>query len=92
MEGEKMILSNKYRIIDIADEYMAIPIGNIGGDREVIALSNAAGYLLKAMQQKRTEEDLVQLLTEEFDVDYLTAQTDVKKFIEITLQMGIINK
>lgn len=57
----------------------------------IISMNESSAYLWQNIQGKEfTHEDLVGLLTQEYEVDDATAMKDVKALTELWLQAGII--
>lgn len=57
----------------------------------IISMNESSAYLWKNIQGKEfTLEDLVKLLTEEYEVDEATALKDVKALTDLWNQAGII--
>lgn len=57
----------------------------------IISMNESSAYLWKNIQGKEfTHEDLVKLLTEEYEVDEATALKDVKALTDLWNQVGII--
>lgn len=57
----------------------------------IISMNESSAYLWQNIQgQEFTHEDLVGLLTQEYEVDEATALKDVKALTELWLQAGII--
>ena len=57
----------------------------------IISMNESSAYLWQNIQGKEfTHEDLVGLLTQEYEVDEATALKDVKALTELWLQTGII--
>ena len=57
----------------------------------IISMNENSAYLWQNIQGKEfTHEDLVGLLTQEYEVDEATALKDVKALTELWLQAGII--
>lgn len=57
----------------------------------IISMNESSAYLWQNIQGKEfTHEDLVDLLTQEYEVDEVTALKDVKALTELWLQAGII--
>ena len=86
-----MTLNPAFEIMQVADDYMAVPLGDEAQRfRGVVALSEPAAYLLKKMDVPRTEDDLVRLLTEEYDVAADAAREDVRRIVQTFLELGVI--
>lgn len=59
----------------------------------IISMNESSAYLWKNIQGKEfTHEDLVKLLTEEYEVDEATALKDVKALTDLWNQAGIITE
>ena len=57
----------------------------------IMSMNESSAYLWQNIQGKEfTHEDLVDLLTQEYEVDEATALKDVKALTELWLQAGII--
>lgn len=57
----------------------------------IISMNESSAYLWQNIQGKEfTHEDLVDLLTQEYEVDEATALKDVKALTKLWLQAGII--
>ena len=57
----------------------------------IISMNESSAYLWKNIQEKDfSEDELVKLLTEEYDVDEITAKSDVNSLVKSWLNAGII--
>ncbi len=57
----------------------------------IISMNESSAYLWKNIQDKDfSEDELVKLLTEEYDVDEITAKSDVNSLVKSWLNAGII--
>lgn len=57
----------------------------------IISMNESSAYLWKNIQDKDfSEDELVKLLTEEYDVDDITAKSDVNSLVKSWLDAGII--
>ena len=86
-----MKLNTSFEVVDVSGEYMIIPLNNstevVNG---VIVVTEAVAYLLKNMQDAKSEQDLVDLLMMEYDVEYERAQEDVHTMVEKLTDLGVI--
>lgn len=90
---KSMIISTNYRIVEVADEYMAVPIGSEASNfHGVIALSEAAAFLLRKMNISRSRNDLKEFLLEEYDVEETVAEKDIDRVIKEFLEYGLIEE
>ena len=57
----------------------------------IISMNESSAYLWKNIQDKEfSEVELVKLLTEEYDVDEISAKSDVDSLVKSWLNAGII--
>ena len=86
-----MILNKNIQIIEIAGEYMAVPVGemanNMGG---VIALSDSTAFLLKHLTKNMTKAEMLDLLLDEYEVDVNMAIKDLDEIIKILSDLKVI--
>jgi hypothetical protein len=67
----------------IAGETVAIPAGEAARALSGLLALNGSGRLLfERLQTEQTEEALVRLLLEEYEIDEATAKSDVAEFLE----------
>ena len=88
-----MKIESNFEIVKIADDYMLIPVGDqMDSFNGTVVLNDVSAFLLDKMQEDISEGKLVELLTEEFDVDHATAQKDVHEAIGKMKRIGIIHE
>lgn len=88
-----MIINPNFEITEIADEYIAVPVGTeVLSFNGVVVLSEPTVYLLRKLKEPKSVEDLVDLLIEEYDVDRSDAEKDVNNIVKELLSMGLILK
>ena len=86
-----MRLKSNFEIIHIADEHIAVPVGDQATSfKGVVALSEPCAFLLEHMQEHRTAEELINLLLSEYDVDPITIKEDFNKVITNLIDMGLV--
>lgn len=57
----------------------------------IISMNESSAYLWKKIQDKEfSEDDLVELLIEEYEVDEVTAKSDISSLVKSWLNAGII--
>lgn len=89
--GKLMILNPKFKVTNIAGEYLVIPVGNENvSTADMICLNEATAFLLEQMKTPKTEQELVVLLTAEYDVDPETAATDIRETMKNLISYGVI--
>lgn len=90
-EMNDMRLKSGFEIVEVAGDYMAIPTGDkmvtFGG---AVVLNEVSAFLLRALKQPVTREELLELLLEEYDVERELASADLDLILEKFAQMGLI--
>jgi methyltransferase-like protein len=63
-------------------EYVLVPVtDNIADMDSVYTLNETGAFIWEQMDGKRNIEDIIDLLTDEFDIDIESARTDVLDFV-----------
>jgi hypothetical protein len=82
-----------YLVREIAGETIVVPIGaeavKFNG---IMTLNSTAKVLFKALETEQTESTLVALLLEGFEVELETAVKDVRAFLTILEERGLLAK
>ena len=82
-----------FEIVDVSNEYMAVPVGektdNFNG---IVVLSEPAAFLLKQMDEHKTEEELVDILLHEYEVAPSVAASNIRNIIKTFLDIGLIEE
>ena len=77
----------------IAGETLVVPICAGIGDMEAIYTFNeVGGELWRSLQQSQTEEDLVALVMQKFNVAAEVAEVDVRSFLVDLKQIGLVKQ
>ena len=88
-----MVFSNSFEITEVSGEYMLVPIGEAAlSMRGIVAINEPVAFLLKSMYESKSREELVSILTSNYDVDEETASNDVNNLTEKLLQLGVIGE
>lgn len=86
-----MIIKSCFNLVDIANEFMLVPLEDaIKSFRGIVVLNDAAGFLMQQMKTPKTKDELVESLMKEYNVDQTTAEIDVDCFLEKMLGFGVI--
>ena len=87
-----MKMSESFELVNVADEHLAIPVGNKAGSfKGLVVLDDASAFLLSNMQQSLEIEDLVNLLVKNYDVDREKAYLDIKKMLDKLMKIGLVS-
>lgn len=83
-----------FNLREVCGEQIIVPEGKENIDcSNIISMNESSAYLWRNIQDKEfTTEDLVQLLTEEYEVDEETARADVETLVNQWDQAGIIKR
>lgn len=88
-----MIMNPKFELVEIAGEYMAVPVGDeAAAFQGIVALTDATYFLLQNMNVQQTKESLLDLLTNEFEVETSVAKKDLEELIPKLLDLGLITE
>lgn len=88
-----MIMKPQFELVEIADEHLAIPVGeNAVSFKGVVALSEAAFFLLKNLNVQQTKESLLTMLKNEYEVESSVAASDLDALLSTLLELGLIEE
>jgi hypothetical protein len=80
-----------FEIVHIADEHIAVPVGEQKDCCQgVIVLNEAAAFLLEEMKHEITIDDLLLKLVSNYDVDESKARDDIIKMVGSLNELGLI--
>lgn len=88
-----MKTKNGSKLRDICGEHIVVAEGIDNIDfSKIISMNESSAYLWEKVQgeKKFTEDELVKMLLEEYEVDEATAKEDVKKLVEQWTEAQII--
>jgi len=82
-------LKSKFVAREVGGELVVVPLtGNIAHMNELFTFNASAKLLWDELKEDSTEESLVQVLLNTYEVNVAVAQADVKKFLARLEQMG----
>ncbi len=86
-----MKICDDFEIINVAGEYMAVPIGEKAESiKGLVVLNEATAFLLENMKNSISIDELVSLLTERYDVSRERAQQDITDILTTLLEIGLV--
>ena len=86
---ERYRVRSGYILKEVAGEFLAIPVNKEAADQGQIAIMSESGRLLwKALEEPKNVRELTDLLTDEYDVSYETAEADIREFLN---RMQLLN-
>lgn len=79
-----MKLKYDFIVREIVGEYVLIPMGESALKISGFLTTNAVGAsLMEELKEKRTHEQLLERILDDFDVDEKTASEDIEEFINL---------
>jgi hypothetical protein len=94
MTGLKSILSQSASVVTrkTGNEYVLVPItNNIADMNSVYTLNETGAFIWEQIDGKRSVEDIIIELVNEYDIDKQNAESDVFTFIENMSKYLIVN-
>lgn len=87
-----MKVKDGFLLREIAGEHIVVPIGERVVDLNGLLTLNApARVLWEELATEQTEDDLVEALTERFEVSPEVARTDVSDFVALLAEKGLLD-
>lgn len=88
-----MIMKPGFELVEMADEHLAVPVGdNASSFKGVVALSEAAFFLLKNLNVQQTKESLLALLINEYEVEDSVAASDLDALLSTLFELKLIEE
>ena len=84
-----------FNLRDVCGEQIIVAEGKENIDfSNIISMNESSAYLWKVVQQEPafTNEQLAQLLTEQYDIDFETALEDAKTLSQQWIEAGIVEE
>ena len=67
---------------EVGNELILVPLtGNVAQMNALFTLNDTAKFIWENITEENTEDDLINLMTEEFDIERETAEKDIKIFL-----------
>ena len=86
-----MIRNKDFEIVTVADESMAVPVGEEATTfHGVVTLSDSASFLLKILDDEHSIEEIIDKFMEEYDIDRKTIEKDIKGILPKLIELKII--
>lgn len=78
-----MKISKGFSLRNIAGENIVVPVGAKSiSFNAMITLNDSGAFLWQQLQREKTEEELVKAMLEEYEIDEVTAKSDISKFLK----------
>lgn len=89
MDNRKFCLKPGYVLREIAGEFMAIPV-SAENTSDIVVLNPVSAILWEELQNKKTIDELADVICSKFDIGKEEASADIKEFIESLMAKGVI--
>lgn len=77
-----MKISKEFALREIAGNVIVVPFGEKAVSfNAMITLNETGAFLWKQLEEEKTEQELLNVMLEEYNIDYKTANTDITKFL-----------
>ena len=87
-----MKLKYTLEIVNMVDEYIAVPVGDSAQSLQgVIKLNKEGREILNLLQSEITEEEIVNQLSKAYDNDPIELKTIVHNFISKIEELGLLD-
>lgn len=82
-----MKIKEGFILREVAGSYLVVAVGKAVKEfNGVVNLNETGAFLWKLLEKSATEEEMVNALLKEYDVDRVTAEADVKGFVDKLLE------
>lgn len=87
-----MKIEKEFILREIAGDYVIVPVGEAAVQfNGMISVNETGATIWKCLQEETDTDQIVQVLTEEYDVDDETARKDVEEFTSMLRKNGILD-
>ena len=87
-----MKIKENFVLRQVADTWVVLPLGAATLNFDGMLTLNQSGVLLwQALEKGCTEEELTEVLLEEYDVSREEASADVRQFLDTLMQSGCLD-
>jgi hypothetical protein len=88
--GNIMKIKDDFILREIAGTWLAVPIGSRVVDfNGMITLSETGAFLWKLLETEKSVRELVDAMTEKYEVDEETAGRDIAGFLDLLEEKGL---
>ena len=86
-----MKIKSGFVVRKIANQYMAVPVGSRAKELHgMIGLNETAAFLWEQLKEERTEEELAELLYNEYEISEEKALETVQRFCKELQEEGVL--
>lgn len=86
-----MKIDKEFVLREIAGDYVIIPTGKtVLSFNGLLSVNEIGAFLWDLLQQEVTVDDLVEAVLKEYEIDEITARTDIQEFLDKLADGGIL--
>lgn len=86
-----MTIKDGFLLRTLGDTHVVVPVGQASIDlRGMISLNATGAFLWEHLQTAQTEDSLVELLLASYEVEEERARADVKRFVQLLSDNGLL--
>lgn len=90
MTNETFKIKSGYVLREIEGEFLAIPFAPELNSANIIILNPVSGLIWEKLQAECTLTQLVEAVTESFEIDAETAQNDIEEFLQVLRENNML--
>lgn len=90
MAIETFKIKSGYVSREVAGEFLAIPVDPELDSPNIVILNPVSGLLWEKLQSECTLPQLVKAVTDDFKIDEVTAESDIKEFLEMLKESNML--
>ena len=90
MAIETFKIKSGYVSREVAGEFLAIPVDPELDSSNIVILNPVSGLLWEKLQSECTLPQLVKAVTDDFKIDEVTAESDIKEFLEMLKESNML--
>ena len=85
-----MPIKNDYMLKNVGNEYMIIPTSNTNVNfSKIFNINETAAFIFKNLQEERSKEEILELMSVEYDAPKDVLSADIDEFIKELKKRGI---
>lgn len=85
-----MPIKNDYMLKNVGNEYMIIPTSNTNVNfSKIFNINETAAFIFKNLQEERSKEEILELMSVEYDAPKEVLSADIDEFIKELKKRGI---
>lgn len=88
-----MKLKSEFVLRKFSDKFIAVSVNDSADDNNVLISMNSSGaFVFELLQNKITYDEVINRLTDKYDIDISTAKADFDEFLENVRKAGMLDE